>query len=150
NAAYAEQYYLIVAGLGGEPRYAQSFSEAANELASAARRTVGDESRVVLLEGEGADRESVREAFRRLADAARPADSVIVFLIGHGSYDGEQYKFNLPGPDIDGEELGELLASLPAASQLIVNTSSASGAVLESWAADGRTVITATRSGFER
>jgi hypothetical protein len=39
---------------------------------------------------------------------------------------------------------------VPARSQLIVNTTSASGAVLEKWAAEGRTLITATRSGFER
>jgi hypothetical protein len=39
---------------------------------------------------------------------------------------------------------------VPARSQLVVNTTSASGAVLEKWAAEGRTLITATRSGFER
>ena len=39
---------------------------------------------------------------------------------------------------------------MPARSQLVVNATSASGAVLEKWAAEGRTLITATRSGFER
>ena len=71
-------------------------------------------------------------------------------LVGHGSYDGEAYKLNLPGPDIDGDEFAKLLAAVPARSQLVVNTTSASGAVLEKWAAEGRTLITATRSGFER
>jgi hypothetical protein len=32
----------------------------------------------------------------------------------------------------------------------VVNSTSASGAILETWAAEGRTLITATRSGFER
>ncbi len=71
-------------------------------------------------------------------------------LVGHGSYDGEAYKLNLPGPDIDGDEFAKLLAAVPARSQLVVNATSASGAVLEKWAAEGRTLITATRSGFER
>jgi hypothetical protein len=73
-----------------------------------------------------------------------------VFLVGHGSYDGTQYKFNLPGPDIDGAELTQLLGAIPARAQLIVNATSASGAVLEDWAKSGRAVITATRSGAER
>ncbi|HEX7238070.1 MAG TPA: hypothetical protein VF405_13970, partial [Gammaproteobacteria bacterium] len=63
---------------------------------------------------------------------------------------GEAYKLNLPGPDIDGDEFAKLLAAVPARSQLVVNTTSASGAILEKWAKDGRTLITATRSGFER
>ena len=94
--------------------------------------------------------DAVRQALVSLADKAEPADSVAVFLIGHGSFDGERYKFNLPGPDMDDEELAELLAALPARSQLIVNATSASGAVLERWAADGRILITATKSGWER
>ena len=73
-----------------------------------------------------------------------------MILVGHGSYDGEAYKLNLPGPDIDGDEFLSLLAAVPARSQLIVNTTSASGATLEAWAGDGRTLITATRSGIER
>jgi hypothetical protein len=56
----------------------------------------------------------------------------------------------LPGPDIDGAELAKLLDAIPARSQLVVNSTSASGAILETWAAEGRTLITATRSGFER
>ena len=26
-------------------------------------------------------------------------------LIGHGSYDGAEYKFNIPGPDLTGAEI---------------------------------------------
>jgi hypothetical protein len=79
-----------------------------------------------------------------------PSDRLAVFLLGHGSYDGAEYKFNLKGEDISGTELNELLAGVPAQSQLLVNMTSSSGAVLESWAGDGREVITATRSGAER
>jgi hypothetical protein len=150
SAAAAEPHYLIVAGLGGESRYEERFAQQADELAEAARRTAGNADQVRLLRGDEATRENVRAAFAEAAAAMDAADTLIVFLIGHGTYDGEEYKLNLPGPDLTGKEIGELLAGMPARAQLVMNATSASGAVLESWTADGRTVITATRSGAER
>jgi hypothetical protein len=147
--AHAEVYYLIVGGLGGEPGYEEQFAKDAEALAAVARRTTAP-SRVTLLQGEAATREAVVASLESLRTRAKAADSVIVMLVGHGSYDGELYKLNLPGPDIDGDEFAELLGAVPARSQLVVNATSASGAVLEKWAAEGRTLITATRSGFER
>lgn len=150
GTAHAEPYYLIVAGLGGEPRYERAFTQHTDALAAAARRTAGDEANVRLLRGDDATGDALRAAFDELAARVQPADSLIVFLVGHGSFDGERYKLNLKGPDVDGQEIGEMLAGVQARSQLIVNATSASGAVLENWAADGRIIITATRSGAER
>ena len=45
-------------------------------------------------------------------------------LIGHGTFDGTDYKFNLPGPDITGAELAALLDRIPATRQLVVNMTS--------------------------
>lgn len=149
-AAQAELYYLIVGGLGGEASYDEAFAGYAESLAEAALRTVGEESRVAVLAGADASRDALRASLADLAEQTGETDSLAVFLVGHGSYDGQRYKFNLPGPDIDGNELGALLAAVPARTQLIVNATSASGAVLEDWSADNRTVITATRSGAER
>jgi hypothetical protein len=147
--AHAEVYYLIVGGLGGEPGYEEQFAKDAEALAVVARRTTAA-SRVTLLKGEGATREALVTSLEQLRTRAKAADNVIVMLVGHGSYDGELYKLNLPGPDIDGDELATLLNAIPARSQLVVNATSASGAILEKWAGEGRTLITATRSGFER
>ncbi len=147
--AHAELYYLIVGGLGGEPGYQEQFEKDTAALAEVARRTTA-QSRVMLLQGEGATREALVSSLDSLRTRAKAADSLVVMLIGHGSYDGETYKLNLPGPDIDGDEFAKLLSAVPARSQLIVNATSASGAVLEKWAGEGRTLITATRSGFER
>ena len=147
--ARAELYYLIVGGLGGDPVYAESFAESASAMAEAARRTVGD-ARVTLLSGEGATREALEAAFASLNRRLAAADRLAVFLVGHGTYDGTDYKFNLTGPDIDGAAFSALLEQVPARNQLVVNATSASGAVLETWAGDGRAVITATRSGRER
>lgn len=148
--AQAASYYLVVGGLGGQPEYADEFARYTAEISAAAQRSVSDESQVVSLIGETATREALREELRRLADELSEADDLTVVLVGHGSHDGETYKFNLPGPDITGAELGELLAAVPAQPQLVVNATSASGAVLEDWKADNRIVVTATRSGAER
>ena len=150
SGAAAEPYYLIVAGIGGDPHYEQRFTQQAEALAEAARRTTGNEEQVLVLSGDDATQESVRAAFARLAETVGSTDTLIVFLIGHGSFDGDDYKLNLKGPDLTGDALGELLSSVPASAQLVMNATSASGAVLEGWTTDGRTVITATRSGNER
>jgi hypothetical protein len=149
-AARAELYYLIVGGLGGEPKYEEAFEKEAQSLAGAARRTVGDESRIIVLSGEAATREALRSSLADLAGRVGKSDQLAVFLVGHGSFDGSQYKFNLPGPDVDGQELAALLDDVPARAELVVNATSASGAVLETWAGENRIVITATRSGAER
>ena len=150
QTAQAELYYVIVGGLGGEPAYANRFFAQTETLADAAARSLGDESRVTLLNGEEATREALTEALQELAQTVTAADTLAVFLVGHGTYDGMVYKYNLPGRDLDGAELGELLGAVPAGRQLVVNATSASGAVLESWAQEGRTLITATRTGGER
>ncbi len=149
--ARAELYYLVVGGLGGEPRYAERFAAQAESLAQAAQRSLGDDdSRVSLLNGDSASRDALTAELQRLAEVTTPADSLAVFLIGHGTHDGAEYKYNLPGPDIDGETLGALLGDVPASRQVVVNATSASGAVLESWLSEGRTLITATKTGGER
>jgi hypothetical protein len=119
-------------------------------MGAAAERTLGDDAGVTVLIGEDATLDAMRVAMSDLAANLKATDRLAVFLIGHGSDDGTEYKFNLTGPDITGTEIAELLDAMPTRNQLIVNASSASGAVLESWPADGRTVITATKSGRER
>jgi len=148
--ASAAMHYLIVGGLGGEPEYAQAFEQQAQQLASAARTSVAAEENVHVLFGDSATIEAIEAAFAEIAVSSEAADSVAVFLLGHGSYDGEHYKFNVPGRDLDGARIAELLDALSAGSVLVVNATSASGAILEDWAADGRMLITATRSGAER
>jgi hypothetical protein len=146
--AHAASHTFIVSGLGGEPQYDQRFREQAAAVAEAAKSTA--ETEVTVLSGEQADRESVRKQLRALAAKAAAEDRVTVVLIGHGSFDGEEYRLNLPGPDITATELGNLFDQLRARDQLIVNATSASGAVAERWKRNGRVVITATKSGGER
>lgn len=148
--AHSELYYLIVGGIGGEPRYETLFSQQAQALAAVAERTLGGDLRVSLIHGEDATKTALKAEFEYLAEVTMASDSLAVFLVGHGSYDGEQYKFNLPGPDISDKELLEWLAGVSAGTKLLVNASSASGALAGKWVGEGRTLITATKSGGER
>ena len=84
------------AGLGGEAGYEEQFAKDADALAAVARRTTAA-SRVMLLQGEGATRDALVSSLDSLRTRAKAADSVVVMLVGHGSYDGEAYKLNLPG-----------------------------------------------------
>jgi hypothetical protein len=79
----------------------------------------------------------------------KPADQLLVVLIGHGTFDGVDAKFNLVGPDLDAGEWKELLKDTPGR-LTVVNTTSASFPFLESLAGKGRVVITATDSTAQR
>lgn len=150
TVAHADTHVLIVAGLGGEPQYEQRFRNQAATLAQAAEKLTGDKRRVTVLSGDKALRDAVRRELRALATKTRRDDQVLIVLIGHGTYDGEEYRFNLPGPDLTASELGALFDQLQARDQLIVNATSASGAAAERWQRDNRVVVSATRSGGER
>ena len=147
---HAETYALIVSGLGGEPQYEQRFESQADAISAAAEKLTGAKSRVTVLKSAAVSRESIRQALKTLAGQAAPADRVMIVLIGHGSFDGEEYRFNVPGPDLTATELGQWLNQIGAGEQLIVNGTSASGAVVERWRREGRIVISATKSGGER
>jgi len=86
----------------------------------------------------------------QIAREAKADDTFTLTLIGHGSYDSVEYKFNLPGPDISGEDLAALCDRLPAKHQLIVNTTSASGGSIGALQKPGRIVISATKTGTEK
>ena len=143
--ASAAPHMVIVAGLGGEPVYASAFVEQAQATANAAEHLAAG---VTLLLGEDAGRDGIRDAF--VAHGESPADEpVVVVLIGHGSYDGEHYRFNVPGPDPTADDLAGWLAGLPAERQLVVLATSASGAAVDVLKTDGRAVIAATKDGHE-
>jgi hypothetical protein len=86
----------------------------------------------------------------QIARDARPEDDFVLILIGHGSFDGVEYKFNLVGPDVSGAEIAELCNRVPARRQLIVNTTSASGGSVPVLQRSGRAVIASTKSGTEK
>jgi hypothetical protein len=94
--------------------------------------------------------EEIRTRFAELAKQAKPADALVVLMIGHGSYDGRDYKFNITGPDLTATELASLLDRVPAQRQLVVNMTSCSGGSIEQLRRANRIVISATKTGSEK
>lgn len=145
----ATTYYVTVAGLGGEPEYEQRFSGLAKDM-DKLLKTGSPDTKVETLYGPAATRAHVQNILGEIAHEAKPADVLVVTLIGHGGFDGTEYKINLPGPDMSAGELAALLDKIPSTRQLVVNTTSASGASRGSLSKSNRAVITATKTGSEK
>jgi hypothetical protein len=148
GALYADNYYVTIAGLGGEQEYEQRFTGWAKDL-DKVLKTAESDAHIVTLMGPEATRAKVESTLREIAKTAKADDALVVMLIGHGSFDEADYKFNLPGPDISATELASLLDKI-AAKQLVVNMTSCSGGSLIALEKPKRVVITATKSGTER
>jgi hypothetical protein len=144
----ASVFYVTVAGLGGEPDYEQRFTATAKELDKVFRASSG--AHVYTLTGRDATRARLTETIATVAREARPEDDFVLTLIGHGSFDGVEYKFNLVGPDISAADLAALCDRVPARRQLIVNTTSASGGSIAALERPGRAVIASTKTGTEK
>ena len=149
RTAQAAPYYVTVAGLGGEPDYEQRFTALAKDLDKLFKAAASD-AHVYTFTGGDATKARLTETLAQIAREAKAEDEFTLVLIGHGSYDGEIYKFNLPGPDISGEDLAILCDRIPAKRQLIVNTTSASGGSVGALQKAGRIVIAATKTGTEK
>jgi hypothetical protein len=149
RSAQAAPYYVTVSGLGGEPDYEQRFTALAKELDKLFKAAASD-AHVYTFTGSDATKAHLTETLGQIARESKPDDEFTLILIGHGSYDGEEYKFNLPGPDISGQELAALCDRIPAKRQLIVNTTSASGGSIGALQRTGRIIIAATKTGTEK
>jgi hypothetical protein len=143
----ARQQVLVVAGLGGEPAWEEAFTAAASGIADGARAAGHD---CVLLHGDAASASGIVGAIAAAAASLAAGDAFVFVFVGHGSYDGETFRLNVPGHDLDAEALRAALAGIRARRQAIVLATSSSGAVADTLAAPGRLVLTATRSGGER
>jgi len=141
------KYAVIINGPGGEAVYAKQFEEWTGQLSSVLADRYGfDEKHIIKPR---ATAEEVKGVFETLKTQLVTNNVLFVFLIGHGSYDGKESKFNLIGPDLAASEYNTLLSSLPTKRVVVFNMSSASGEFIKSLAAKGRIVVTATRNGQE-
>jgi hypothetical protein len=145
----ADTYFVTVAGLGGEPDYQTRFDGEAADLDKIFKAS-GAGVHVYTLSGAEATRTKLLATLQQVAAAAKAQDDFVLILIGHGSYDGFEYKFDLAGPDISGEQLAEACNRIATRRQLIVNTTSASGGSVAAVQRPGRAVIAATKTGTEK
>lgn len=145
-SAPAASFYVTLSGLGGEPDYDQRFKMWADDIDSSLKRA-GDTNVFTLV---APTRDQIRAKMAEITRQIKPDDAFVLMLIGHGSYDGVDYKFNIPGPDLTGADLASLLDRIPAARQLVVNMTSSSGGSISFLQKKGRIVISATKTGTEK
>jgi hypothetical protein len=152
SPAFAQQtHLLVITGVPGDDEHAARFQKWAASFVDAARtKDAVPDANITLLSEKQSTKAGVEKAFADLAARAKPTDGVVILLIGHGSFNGTQAAFNLPGPDLTVDEWTRLLGRLPSQRVAFVNTSSSSGAFLPAIAAPGRVIVTATKTGGER
>lgn len=160
--AFAQDtHLLVITGVEGDAEHGEQFHKWATALVDAAKTKGGLADATITYLADKVERdpsrirgrstsENVRNAFADLAEKARPSDEVFIVLFGHGSYDGRQSAFNLPGPDLAVPDYATLLGKVRSARTVFVNTASSSGEFIKGLAGPGRTIVTATRSGGER
>src|SRR5581483_841049 len=142
---------LVVAGVPGDAEHAQKFDAWAKTFIDAAKKKDAvPDANIVYLADKQATKAAVEKTLAEFASASKPNDTVVVLLIGHGSFDGSTAAFNLMGPDLTAADYGKLLGRFASQKVVFVNTASSSGAFLPAVAAPGRIVITATKTGGER
>ena len=142
------KFAVIINGAGGEPAYAKQFEAWTTELQAALADRYGFSAKQTAVLPH-ANAEDVKRTFIQLKSQLEANNVLFVFLIGHGSYDGKESKFNLVGPDLSASEYNALLSALPTRRVVIFNMASASGEFVKSLSAKGRIVVTATKSGQE-
>jgi hypothetical protein len=141
-------FVAIVVGAPGTPEYTSDFREWADLWKAAAAK--GGAEAAVIGTGDRPEGQSDRDRLRAtLAErASRSAEPLWLVLIGHGTFDSKEAKFNLRGPDVSDQELAKWLEPLQRPIVLI-DCSSASAPFLNRLSGPNRVVITATRSGNE-
>jgi hypothetical protein len=154
-ASADQRYALIVSGAAGGPEYAQKYQKWRMSLVRTLREKLewpADHVHELSDEGEGphkATRENVRRAVADLRKRAAEGDVTLVLLMGHGTADTEEAKFNLVGPDMGVDEWAALLKPIPGR-LVFVNGASGSFPFLAKLAGARRVVLTSADSAAQQ
>jgi hypothetical protein len=151
-AALAQTRVLIVSGAAGSDEYAERQRTWREELVGqlTTRMAVPASRIVVLTEAaisgyQTATAVNVRQALATIRASQAAADTLLVVLFGHGTFDGVDAKFNLVGPDLTAHEWRDGFKEMPGR-LVFVQTASSSFPFLAALAGPNRVVMTATDS----
>jgi hypothetical protein len=140
---------VIVVGATGTPGYASEFRAWADQWKAASSR--GGAESIEIGSGANPPGSTDRDRLKAVLDertSAAAGEPLWIILIGHGTFDGREAKFNLRGPDVSDLELAKWLQ--PAKRPLVlIDCTSASAPFLNRLSGPNRIIVTATRSGDE-
>jgi hypothetical protein len=150
---------MVISGVGGDDEHTAQFHKWADLVIDGAKKSGVPEANISYLadapEQDAAHKplrstkENIAHAFADVTAKSKPGDEVFILLIGHGSFDGKESAFNIPGPDLTASDFGVFLDKLAAQRIIFVNTSSSSGPFADVLKKPGRTIVTATKTGGE-
>ena len=141
---------LIVVGAPGSPEYESRFRQWAGQWQAATEKASAESIPIGLGRELGTtDHDRLQSILAEKAKVGTSREPLWIVLIGHGTFDGREAKFNLRGPDVTDLELLEWLKPVqrPVA---VINCASASGPFLNRLSGPDRVIVTATRSGNEQ
>ncbi len=145
---------IVLSGVVGEEALRENFSGSTEKWEETARKG-GARTLVIPAQvdekPDAVPAESQLDRFHR-ALAAQQHDGLTplwLILIGHGTFDGKDAKFNLAGPDLSASQLASDFREFTRP-VVVVHCASASGAFLTALSATNRVVVTATKSGYEQ
>ncbi len=158
--AQASIYALVVSSASGNPDFKDKFWSWSSQLVQVLRDEMKVPSDHIVLLTEDptmqpqlangkATKVEMTRALESLESKIKPENRLLIFLIGHGSFDGRDYKFNLVGPDITGPEIKTHLDRFGSARIVLVSTTPCSGVLTKTLSQKGRVIVTATKSEFE-
>ena len=151
---HAAPFTLIVCGSGGDAQYEMQFQDWGERLRAVLIGLGHPQDHVGLLTEteENADGRSGAGTILRHLEGLKTrvgsGDDLFIYLIGHGSY-RRAARLGLPGPDLTAEDISHSLTGFTARSITIVNTASTSSPFIRALGAEGRMVITSTKSADE-
>ena len=160
-SAQEQTHALIVVGLGGNADYRDRFHNQAVALREALTSKHGMLTEHVTYLGERPEsapevvtdkstRDNVLSYLSKIAQQMGSSDRLLVILIGHGTSDQAEARFNVTGPDLAPSDLQMALTGFPTQTLALVHTGSASGGFLGPLSGPNRIIITATRTQRER
>jgi hypothetical protein len=153
--AQKQRFALIVSGATGGDEYAAQYAAWTDTLEQVLVQRMRFEPGGITILSETDKPESastadnVRKAIAAVRQRMGRDDLLLVFLAGHGTFDGVDAKFNLVGPDLESAEWAALLKPLPGY-VVVVNTTAGSFPFIERLSGPRRIVVTATDSVAQR
>jgi hypothetical protein len=140
---------IIVVGAGGTPEYSAQFFTWAAEIEQACKK--GNAQSTLIGIDNVKDSNDIDILKQKLSAESDNIESPLwLIMIGHGTFDGKTAKFNLRGPDVTADELAGWLKPFKKRPVIVVDAFSSSAPFLKKLSAQGRVIITATKSGFEQ
>jgi len=144
NPALEKATVIVATGASGEEAYVTPFSDWTANWQKASK--AAGANLITLNPGQHNEREQLRKALEKEPkEASMP---LWIVLLGHGSFDGRDGKFNLPGDDLAASDLATWLKPFQR-TVVVICGFSASGAFLKPLSAPDRIIVTATRNGAE-